>query len=140
MGLISITGLITLWFLGLASHGLFQYWRLDAKTPVQEVHWSVQSLSSTHFGMEGEYAYEVNGRHYQGKTFFKTPVYLNAYAAEKDRPKWEGHTWEVWYQSRHPQNSSLQKLFPTKAIIHGAIALGIFLYFFFVKEILLRKR
>jgi hypothetical protein len=137
--LICITGAIALWFLSHALYDLNHYWKLGPTIPVEITQWKIQEISSSRFGIEALYSYEVNGKRYEGKTFFNKPIYLNPYAAEADLKKWQAHSWQAWYQKSHPEISSLQRNFPAKTMIHALLTLGVFVYFYLVREMSSKK-
>lgn len=120
--------LIALWFVGNALYQLAGYIRLGSQAPAQSLQFVVRERSSSHYLIEVLYSYQVEGVSYQGTTLFPQPVYLNRYSAEGDLPKWEKISWQTWYQKTNPQNSSLHRDFPMKALIRALLSIGVFLY------------
>jgi len=134
-----VSGSIALWFSGKALQDLWTYFRVGPSVAAKVVGWGVQEISSSEFGIEAAYEYQVNERTYSAKTVFKQPVYLNSYSAEKDLYKWEEQTWRAWYDPKSPSFSTLQKLFPFKTCIQAGVTLGILFYFAFVNVFFKRK-
>lgn len=136
--LLVIAGGIALWFSGIALYNGFGYWKLGPTAPAEITAWQVKEISASKFGMEATYVYEVEGKQYSGKTLFKTPIYLNPYSAEDDIVEWKELSWRVWYKKSNPAISSLQKYFPTKEILQAILTIGVFVYFYFMRQWVLR--
>ncbi len=140
LGFLVVAGGIALWFSGIALYNCVGYWKLGPTAPAKITAWLVKELSVSKFGMETSYIYEVEGKQYTGKTLFKTPVYLNSYSAEDDIKEWKELSWRVWYKKSNPVISSLQKYFPTKEILQAILTIGVFVYFYFMRQWILRAR
>ena len=118
----------TLWFVGKGSYELWGYLRLNATVPAQTQGWWVEQVNGTKYQIGVTYSYEVQGQHYEAKTIFKEPVFLNCQSAEQDLEKWSSYTYRAWYDMSKPQISSLQKIFPLKSCLYAALTLAVFLY------------
>ncbi|HKZ00194.1 MAG TPA: hypothetical protein VJ112_03400 [Rhabdochlamydiaceae bacterium] len=134
-----VSGAVALWFNGNALIDLWRYFRLGPVVEAEVTGWMVEEISSSKFGLEATYNYQVGGKQYCAKTLFKQPVYLNPYSAEKDLQKWKEKSWRAWYNSKSPAYSSLQKLFPLNSCIQAALSLAVFFYFAFVNVFFNRR-
>lgn len=132
--LVGITGLAALWFTGVMCEDAFRYMILSSEAPAQIEKWGVAELSSSEYAVFAEYAYEIEGKQYRGKTIFTTRSYLNSYAAEKGLPNWQRQYWKVWYSSWKPSFSSLQRNFSLKSSVRALLAAGVCLYFLTLKK------
>jgi hypothetical protein len=136
--LLVVSGAISLWFSGIAVGGMWKFLRLNAQASVKILNWQVQELSSSRFALEAEYQFEVDGVTHLGKTIFKKPQFLNRFAAENYMRIHGSKSWETWYQMRHPTYNSLEKEFPQKQSLQALLTLGVFVYFFFARTMVLR--
>lgn len=136
--LITLTSLVSIWFFGLAVSKLWEYYSLNASTKGVEVRWTVIQAPSAKFAIEAFYHFQVAEKVYEGKTSFADPLFLSPLAAETAIKEIEQKQWDVWYNQSNPNKSSLQKLFPFKACIHFLLTFAVVLYFFFLRNFLLR--
>jgi len=134
-----VTGAAALWFTGNALLDLWRYFRLGAVAVAEVTDWRVQEISSSEFGLEATYNYQVDGKLYSAKVLVKQPVYLNPYSAEKDLQKRKQQSWKTWYDPKSPSFSSLQKLFPLNYCMQAALSLVVFFYFAFVNVFFKRR-
>lgn len=131
--LVFISGAIALWFCSLAIMGSWNYLRLAGKTTALVDTWEVQEINSSRFQVLAHYSYQVLEKSYQGQTFFKEPSYHNRPSAEADIQKLKDFEWDVWFDPKHPEVSSLQRIFPFKDCIYGLLTLGVFIYFLILR-------
>lgn len=134
-----LLGLSFLWFGGKAVFELWSYSRLDKYAPATILDWQIEEKGSRAHIL-GTYTFEVQGKAYQGKTQFREPTFLNKPAAGGQLDEWKIHDWSVWYSSKNPEYSSLQKLFPYKDLIYGLLVMGVSGYFFLLNGKLFRAR
>jgi len=136
--LLVISGAIALWFSGIATGGMWKFFYLNAQSPVKILNWQVQELSSSRFALEAEYQFEINHAVYEGKTIFERPQFLNRFAAENYMKINGSKSWVTWYRSGNPACNSLEKEFPRKQCLQALLTLGVFVYFFFARGMVLR--
>ncbi len=121
-------------FLISASLDLWGYLRLEKRTIASVHRWKVIEKSSSQFALRASYSFEFQGKSYRGKTTFSKPYHLNHLSAEKQIKSYNSQIWPVWYQSSHPDHSSLDRVFPLKKCLYTLTALGIFFYFVYLKQ------
>jgi hypothetical protein len=136
--LLVISGAIALWFSGIAVGGMWKFFGLSAQTPVKVLKWQVRELTSSRFALEADYQFEIDGVTYSGKTIFERPQFLNRFAAENYMRINGSKSWNTWYRTGNPKSNSLEKEFPQKQCLHALLTLGVFIYFFFARGMVLR--
>lgn len=136
--LLVISGGIALWFLCMAVGSAWKYVRLNDKAVVNAVQWQVKEITSSRFALEGDYQFEVDGKQYSGKTLLEKPQFLNRFAAENYMAIQGSKTWETWYRKSKPQSNSLERDFPKKKCLQAVLTLGVFLYFFFARTLVMK--
>ena len=137
--LVVLTALVSVWFFGVATHKLWRYFSLNAQTKAEVYEWVVVEESSSKFVVASAYRFQVKERGYKGKTYFADPYYLNAESAENSIKRMGKKEWDVWYNSKDPTDNSLQKMVPFKVCIQFILVLGVGIYFFFLKDFLIRS-
>ena len=129
-----ITLVMTILFFNWAI-SLQGYLALNAQTQGKVERFSVKKLKEDAYGIEAHYTYRVDGVSYQDHKVLTHPIFLNATSANMHLTRyWKEQDWSVWYNTNHPEVSSLQKLFPIKKLVSFLISLGVFLYFFWFKR------
>lgn len=136
--LLIISAAVFLWFSGIAIGGAWKFFRLNSKASAKILNWNVREISSSRFALEAEYQFEFDGSTYFGKTVFENPQFLNQFAAENYMQINGSKSWEAWFQSNHPNFSSLERDFPQKKCLQALLTLGVFLYFLFARSMVLR--
>ncbi len=136
--LLVASGLIALWFSATAAGGLWKFFCLNARAQAQVLHWQVQELSSSRFALEAEYQFKLNGKTHNGKTIIENPQFLNRFAAENYMVINSSKSWVAWYRSSDPSYSSLEKILPKKKCLQALLTIGVFIYFFFAKSLLVK--
>jgi hypothetical protein len=132
--LIWVAGLVMACFLISASLDLWGYLRLEKKSIASVFKWKIIEKSSSAFALRAYYTFEKQGKVYNGKTTFSKPYHLNRQSAEKQVKIFSIQSWPVWYQTRHPEHSSIERVFPLKKCIYSLMALGIFFYFVYLRH------
>jgi len=136
--LVIIVSCISLWLFGRASYDLCRYAMLNRTAIAHVEGFSIEQTGSSRFVIKAEYSYEASGAKLKGETLFLNPYYLNRPTAERALKNWEKKQWQVFYSSWRPSFSSMQRMFPFKSCIHAVLALGVLVYFFFLRRYLLR--
>jgi len=125
---------IALIILGVSSYTVYtlikvwDYTRLSHHAQVQNIQWSITSLSDNSFVLLADYSFRLKGGSYQGKTRWQEE-YLNQWAAEEAVTRLEKTALSVWYDPSSPERSSLQKLFPLKSSLYTALLWALGIYF-----------
>ncbi len=133
LSLLILSGGIAAWFSVLALIGAYTYLKLDARAPARVSSLQVEEQGPSRYLVQAEYSYGVKGKIYEGRTLFCEPVYLNRISADADLDKWRQFSWEAWYNSNDPQDSSLQKFFPFKKFLYALLTIGVFVYFLILR-------
>lgn len=142
--LLWLSGCIALAFSYLAAKQIYFYSQLDETSVVTKIDWNVKRLPSSRYALEGTYTYVICSHEYQGICLLKSPLFLNRFAAENQKKEWKLKSWRVWFSKKNYNISSLEKEFPSKALLHALLTFGVFAYFYFMKELVqkldLKKR
>lgn len=109
---------------------VYLYMSLNAEAPAENLKWGVAKLSEDQFVMKADYIFNAKDQQYSGTTLFKNDIYWNPWSAEDAIKVYAQKDWTVWYSSKNPQYSSLQKNFPFKECISVIILWVLLLYFF----------
>ncbi len=132
--LVWLAGLITAGFLISASLDLWGYFRLEKKSIAKVEKWKVVEKGSSKFAIKAYFSFENQGRVYQGQTTFSKPYHLNRLSAEKQIKIYTAQQWPVWYQTKHPEHCSIDRVFPFKKCLYSLMVLGVFLYFVYLRH------
>lgn len=121
--------LVVIWFVGVACYQLFNYMTLNEHTTATSTQWHVKELSEEDFRIDVNYTFVASGVKHTGEMRMEGSPFLNQWAAEATIEENMNLPWEVWYSSRNPQHSTLQKYFPFKECLSAVLLLGVFIYF-----------
>src|ERR1700722_3610589 len=132
------SGGVAVWFSSTAAGGMWKYFQLNDQVSAKILKWGIKELSSSRFALEAQYRYDVNEVPYEGKTIFDSPQFLNRFAAENYMKLQSAKRWQTWYSTGHPDYNSLEKKAPKKQCSQALLTLGVFVYFFFTRGMLLR--
>lgn len=139
--LVVISSAVALWFSAQAASALWNYSRLDSTAIAQIEQWGVAPISSSEFAIEAKYFFlSKKGERFFGKTIFKKPYFLNEPSARATIKGLKNRSWTVWYNSKNPTISSLQKIFPFQACIQAFLTVVVTLYFVVIRGYLIRLR
>ena len=130
---------VSLVFFARALAGVWQFLSLSEQTPARHVELEVQEVSSSRFAIAARYVYDVGGVTYKGKTVFENPLFLHRMAAENYQVWMKHKPRTVCYMQRNPALSSLEHPFPYKRCLQSLVTMGVFLYFYFARGLLLRQ-
>lgn len=127
-----LSGGLLLFYSILAGPPLWKY--LQFSTAVQGKILELDPLpKGGKYALEATYSYMFRGKNFLGKDLFPKPYYLNRFSAEKQCQKLKEMPWEIFLNPKHPDHSSLYRLFPWKRVINTLSVLGIFFYFAYLK-------
>jgi len=130
---------VTILFFTFA-HAAWGYFSLNRQTLGRVEVFFVRQLEENMFGVEAHYSYVICGVEYKDKKVLTNPKFLNEYAAQTHLQKyWKAQPWPVWYNAKHPEVSSLQKIFPVKKLLSFILSLGILLYFLWLQQYVKRQ-
>lgn len=133
-GLVIVTALISVFFLGKASVGVSDYFSLDRKARAFPEGWKIEDRDSSSYAILVSYHFFVEKERFEGQIEFAKPYFLNKEFAEKAVKKLSSQSWEVFFSEKDPLKNSLQREFPFKLCIHAFLILGVLVYFIFLKK------
>lgn len=111
------------------------YLKLDTIAAARVNSWEVVENSPSDYTLRANYFFTNGKKVYEDSSVFKKLRFLSESAAQSQISAYQKEKWTVFYSHKNPHFSSLQKLFPFKAMIHVVLALGIYLYFFWLQTI-----
>lgn len=135
----AFVAVITLYYTGVAIYRIVNYRSLSEQTNTRHVDWRYEATSSETWAPVGRYTFEVDGHLVTGQTQLNSSLVHNPEALAKSLESLNAERWTVWYDPRHPQHSTLQKILPIKECL-SAITLMILLLYFFGLGIYVGKR
>lgn len=110
---------------------LYYYASLSESIESSATAWSVQTVKDESIPL-AKYTFYVGGKLYEGETLFYHEASDNPWAIEEALKSLAAKEHKVWYSSKDPLYSSLQKKFPLKECIYTVILWGISIYFFWL--------
>jgi hypothetical protein len=132
--LIWLSGLIMAGFLITASIDIWRCLRLEDRVKASIEKWKVIEKSSSQYALRASYTFDYQGKSHRGKTTFSKPYHLNRPSAEKQANILNQKSWTAWVHPGHPEHSSLERVFPLKKCLYALMALGIYLYFIYLRQ------
>ena len=96
--------------------------------------WTISSEKEKKFYLTAHYTFDFADKTYDGKTRFSY-FYLNLPSAQDALKEIAANEQTIYFDSQHPQRSTLEKNLPIKKSFYTLITLSVFFYF-----ILLRKK
>ncbi len=133
-GLVVVTALVSVFFLGKASLGIWGYFSLDGKAKAFTEGWKVEEKDSSSYSILVSYHFFVEKERVEGQIEFVKPYFLNKESAEKAIKKLSLQDWEVFFPKTNVWKNSLQRTFPFQDCIHAFLVLGILVYFSVLKK------
>ena len=117
------------WFSFKSGYEFYKYYSWDSRTFPLEIDWTVKERASDRYTLNGNYLYKVKEMIYSGETQLKMPVFKNREAAEKYIKEISKEKKTVWYSSRQPEDSSIQRELPIKDSVYTIVLWALFFYF-----------
>lgn len=133
-GLLVVTALVSVFFLGKSSLGIWGYFSLDGKAKAFTEGWKVEEKDSSSYSILVSYHFFVEKERVEGQTELVKPYFLNKESAEKAVKKLSSQNWEVFFCKRSIEKNSLQRTFPFQQCIHAFLVLGVLVYFALLKK------
>ena len=124
-----ITGAVG-WYILKTLYAIYLYTLLTAQAPIEQISWGVEQIKEDQYVIRANYTFIVKNKEFEGKTLFTNDIHLNPDSAEASIKVYSSENWPVWFSSRDPRNSSLQKNFPLKESVSAGILWAILLYFY----------
>jgi hypothetical protein len=138
VGLLLISGGIAATFLTYAAKDTWKFLRLSCEVPIQILSLSVKEIKPDRFGIEANYSYVIDGVLYQKNTLIKEKTFLNPLAAEEFKNSTRKIPRSAWYAPQDKEYSALERELPYKAYLNVLIALSVFVYFFYSRNLILK--
>jgi hypothetical protein len=101
---------------------------MTGSVKAENVEWSTRQINDEEWRPVAHFRYLVGGRQYENTEIFQGRKGRNPYAVESDFPYLKEEYQTVWYAPRDPQNSTLEKFFPTKRAIYAAVLFALLFY------------
>lgn len=117
------------WFSFKSGYEFYKYYSMDSQAFPLEINWTVKERASDRYTLNSNYFYKVKEDTYSGETHLKTPVFKNREAAEKYIKEISKEKKTIWYSSRQPKDSSIQRELPIKESVYTIVLWGLFFYF-----------
>jgi hypothetical protein len=111
-----------------------EYFSLDSQANAQIESWKIVEKPDSTFAICATYRFFIPEKEVEGKTEFAKPYFLNPYAAQKAIDQLVPQRWVCFFNAKHPEKNSLQRLFPFKACIQGILTLALAVYFFILRR------
>lgn len=132
MVLFIVLTILTLWKGIPTGIQLWQYSRLEGEVPVQNISFEAIPKKGK-YALEGTYAFDFQGKTYQGKTLLAPPYHLNHPSAKQEIERMRGLKWMAWINPTHPSVSSLEKNFPLRGAFYTGCLLCLMIYFLYLR-------
>lgn len=133
-GLLVVTALVSVFFLGKASIGIWGFFSLDGKSKALIEGFKIEEKDSSAYALLVSYHFFVGKERVEGQVELVKPYFLNRESAEKAIKKLSSQEWEVFFSTGKVQKNSLQRVFPFLPCIHAFLVLGILVYFIFLRK------
>ncbi|NGX39817.1 MAG: hypothetical protein KR126chlam1_01151 [Chlamydiae bacterium] len=130
--LLVITAGFALWRGGIGVRSFFYYQKLGTEVPAQVSQVKVVPLKGK-YALEAIYTYAYGGKNFTKNQFLGKPYYLNKSSAEREAIIRTEIEQRAWVNPKAPAFSSLENKFPLRELFYGICAVGIFLYFLYLK-------
>ncbi len=124
--------LITLGNIGLATYRYLNYSHLQSQAPLLNYTTEIEEVAETYFYVIVDYAFQVNGKIYPGRSYSNERHFLNRWAADEEVKEITAHPPKVWFDRQNPAHSSLIKKFPTRDVGSSLALLGLLVYFLWI--------
>jgi hypothetical protein len=111
---------------------LYSYYRLDKKKACTLHKLKIKEDNKGKFYITSKFSFFFDNKQFSGRTNFSRK-FLNYQAALEEAKKMAKINWDIWFDSKNPAISSLEKQFPLKNIIYTFIISGIIIYFFILR-------
>ncbi|HSW86818.1 MAG TPA: hypothetical protein VLG49_04885 [Rhabdochlamydiaceae bacterium] len=127
--LVAVSGIAATCFLTQALRELYPYVRLDAQMQAQALEWGILEKGPSKFAISAVYTYQAGNQTYRSDGVLKGPYFLNRLSAEAEIKKLNTQSRQIWYHSKQPGFSRLEKSFPYKSLFNSLVTVGICIYF-----------
>lgn len=129
---LSIIILATCIYTGTIGFKLYRYWSLSSQTEALATAWSIQTDSDEEFVPLAKYTFQAGDKFFVGQTLFSDQKTSNPWAAQEALKPLAAKKHHVWYASKDPSDSSLQRKFPFKECIYAGVLWAVCIYFFWL--------
>lgn len=131
--LIALVFALSIWFLGKGAFQLYDYYRLDSSVVAEISNLRVSNAGKDRYRILADYTFTYAGKQYSGSGAIGK-LFLNPWSAEKGLQKMQGKSIRVWFNKSNPEEVELEKSFPTKQLISGAILMLLGFYFWYISR------
>ena len=109
---------------------LNKFYKLSQAAPAYIEKWVIEEGKGGKYVIGANYNFTTQGLSYKGHYKFSRLSYQNIYLAKDHLEKLKKKEWDVYFERKNPNISTLQHLFPFKQGVHLVLSLGILFYFF----------
>lgn len=100
-------------------------------TSTIETQYKVEKVDSG-FVIFANYSYTVESTKYHGTSLLGNRVFPNPWIATREMNELSTQLHTVYFKSRNPEDSTLQKIFPTKSFVYTVVLILVWIYFMFL--------
>ncbi len=126
-------GAIALHFSILFGREWIGYLSLNSTAQAHITQWEIIPLKKR-FAIKAEYTFLAQEKTMSGSFILSPPYYLNEVAALNELKIKAKKPWTVYYPSKYPQHSVLEKCFPFGLFFRMSCSFGILIYFFTLRK------
>ena len=120
---------VAMYFGGQFAWKLYGYVVLDSSAPAHIVRWDIEEDGSR-FAIRALYTYQYKENIVSGSSRFDDTLFLNDATALASIRECAKQQWTVYFDTKHPEQSTLYRAFPQSLAIRFVISILISGYFF----------
>ena len=127
---------VFLWIFAEFTVKYFIYIKQGSPSMAEVFEWGVVEMDEDKFVVCADFRFQTNGTeeyissHLFEKAPFLTEREAERFIADKQLEEWKCY----WYGNPNDPSVSMERIFPSKAMVYSLIALGVFIYFSRFKE------
>ncbi len=131
--LLALSGVLGSFFVGQTGVGVWKYCHWNGESKVAIAQWKIEEKGEDAFAVRVFYRFYVSEKEFFGETELAKPYFFNRLSAEKAVANLSLQEWIVFFAKIHPEDNTLQRRFPFLSLIHAVLALGVLVYFSFLR-------
>lgn len=131
--LLGLTAL-TIYFFTLFWVDLWQYTHIQGFAPARVEEWEVVEKGGKYL-LKAKYSFAAQGKDRTGIYLFKSPGYLNEFAAVMALKEKAKQPWTAFFHPKDPSISYLETAFPFGLLVKSLVSLSVLIYFVRSKKV-----
>jgi len=137
---LAFIALPTVYFTWVCVHSLQDYYaHTDMAQPIH-IDWNYEQIGrGGTYAPVAHYTFQAQGKVIAGDTALSEPLFRDAWVADDVLNRLRSRSWKVWYQTSHPEHSTLDRRFPWKECFTAVALLGLFFYFLVLGQYMRKK-